>query len=135
ALNLAGSVELTGWLTGEALEARLRSAWVQVVPSLWEEPFGLAAAEAMMRGTAVVASARGGPTDLIQDGSSGLLVPPGDSAGLASALLALLRDASTAERMGRAARRFALDHLSEHSFVDRVVEIYNEMLLRCCPTS
>jgi glycosyltransferase involved in cell wall biosynthesis len=135
ALDLAASVELTGWLTGDPLETRLRSAWVQVVPSLWDEPFGLAAAEAMMRGTAVVASARGGPTELIQDGASGILVPPGDPARLADALLALLRDPSTAERMGHTSRRFALDHLSEQSFADRMVEIYNEMCGKCCPTS
>ena len=60
------------------MEARFESAWVQIVPSIWEEPFGLAAAEAMMRGTAVIASRTGGLAEIVQDDLCGFLVPPGD---------------------------------------------------------
>ena len=56
-LGLREHVSLLGYLAHDDLEPALGKAWVHAVPSLWEEPFGLTAAEAMMRGTAVVATA------------------------------------------------------------------------------
>jgi glycosyltransferase involved in cell wall biosynthesis len=126
--GLADRVRVMGWLHGHALAAALEPAWVQVVPSLWTEPFGLAVAEAMMRGTAVIASARGGPAELIQPGRTGLLVETGSAKALADALLSLLRDREAAERMGRAARQFALERLTLDAFTDRMIETYSAML-------
>jgi glycosyltransferase involved in cell wall biosynthesis len=59
ALGLDAHVERLGHLPRAELDSRLGGAWVQAVPSLWEEPFGLVAAEAMMRGVAVVERRRG----------------------------------------------------------------------------
>lgn len=126
--SLSGHVECTGWLHGAALDAILERAWLQVVPSLWVEPFGLTGAEAMMRGTAVVASARGGPAELVRDGVTGILVEPGSPEALAGALLSLLGNRERAEAMGRDGRRFALERLTETIFVDRMIETYHEML-------
>jgi len=58
-LGIEAAVDFSGHLDSMAMEDALASAWVQAVPSLWEEPFGLVAAESMMRGTAVVASDAG----------------------------------------------------------------------------
>jgi glycosyltransferase involved in cell wall biosynthesis len=126
--RLSGHVECTGWLHGAALDTVLERAWLQVVPSLWVEPFGLTVAEAMMRGTAVVASARGGPAELVRDGVSGILVEPDSSEGLAGALLSVLGNRELAEAMGRNGRLFALERLSETVFADRMIETYHEML-------
>ena len=60
----------TGQLAREAMEDALRAAWVQAVPSVWDEPFGNVSTEAMMRGTAVVAGAVGGQLGFV--GGSGL---------------------------------------------------------------
>jgi glycosyltransferase involved in cell wall biosynthesis len=127
-LRLDAQVELTGWLPRAAVEKTLDSAWVEVVPSRWDEPFGLAVAEAMMRGTAVVASDAGGPAELICHEQTGLLVPPNDHAALARGLTSLLRDRATAERLGAQGRRFALSNLTEDMFVDRMLGIYEEMI-------
>jgi glycosyltransferase involved in cell wall biosynthesis len=126
--GLVGRVDCTGWLTGPALAAALDRAWVQVVPSLWMEPFGLAAAEAMMRGTAVIASSRGGPSELVAHGRSGLLFETGSVDALARTLIAVFRDRGAAEQMGSEARRFALDHLSERAFVERMIQTYAGMI-------
>jgi len=130
ALGLDGHVERLGHLPRRELDARLGSAWVQVVPSLWEEPFGLVAAEAMMRGVAVVASDAGGLAEIVEDGRTGRLVRRGDPAALAEALLDVLSDRALAERMGRAGRARGLAHFDEERCVDRFVEIYEELAAR-----
>jgi glycosyltransferase involved in cell wall biosynthesis len=94
--------------------ALVRSAAITVVPSLWAESFGLTVVEGMAAGTAVIASAVGGIPELIQDGESGLLVPPGDSAALADAIVRLLADDALRTRLGRrgweeARTRFSID--------------------------
>jgi glycosyltransferase involved in cell wall biosynthesis len=122
--GIADRVSRTGWLSDDQLQATLASAWVQAVPSLWREPFGLSAAEAMMRGTAVVGSAAGTLEELIEHERTGLLVPPGRADLLADALLRLLTARDEAERMGQAARRFALARLTESAFVDRMLGVY-----------
>jgi glycosyltransferase involved in cell wall biosynthesis len=81
---------------------------VLVLPSTAPEPFGLVVLEAMAAARPVVAFAHGGPTELIEDGVSGLLVPPTDEAQLAAAIERLLTDAGLLSRMGQAARERAV---------------------------
>lgn len=126
-LRLSLSIQMTGHLTRLEMESRFAKAWVQAVPSRWTEPFGIVAAEAMMRGTAVVASDSGGLTEIVQDGQTGLLVPTDDTDALAEALVCLLRNRELAERMGRAGRSVALAHYSEETFVDRFIQIYQTL--------
>ncbi|MBK6395320.1 MAG: glycosyltransferase [Betaproteobacteria bacterium] len=93
---------------------------MQAVPSRWEEPFGLVAAEAMMRGTAVVASESGGLAEQVEPGATGYLAPAGDAGALARALEQVVRDRDLAERMGASARVRALAELTTDRHVDRV---------------
>ncbi len=81
----------------------MRHLDVLVLPS-YEEPFGTVLAEAMAVGTPVVATRVGGLAEVVDDGVTGRLVAPGDPAGLAAAVLEVLRDR---ERMGAAARERA----------------------------
>jgi glycosyltransferase involved in cell wall biosynthesis len=81
-------------------------AAVVAAPSL-REGYGVAAREAMAWGRPVVASAVGGLTDAVEDGVTGLLVPPGDVGALRAALERLLRDAELRSRLGAAAREKA----------------------------
>jgi len=128
-LGLAASVTMLGHLSREELERRFAYAWVQAVPSRWEEPFGLVAAEALMRGTAVIASNTGGLAEFVRPRETGLLVPPRDSRALAEALLLLVENRRLAESLGESGRAFALRYLTEDAFVDRFVGFY-EMLSR-----
>jgi glycosyltransferase involved in cell wall biosynthesis len=61
-------------------------AAVVLCPALWDEPFGLAAAEAQACGTPVVAFRRGGLGEVIMDGVTGFLVPPSDERAAAEAV-------------------------------------------------
>ena len=66
----------------------MAAARAVVLPSAWEETFGLAAVEAMALGVAPVAAAHGAFPELITDGVDGVLFRPGDPAALAAALRA-----------------------------------------------
>jgi len=123
-LGLGEHVTMTGYLPGPELDRLFNSAWVQVVPTRCFEGFGGVAAEAMMRGTAVVASAAGGLAEIVQDGLTGMLVPPGDEDALTDAVSSLLNDRAKAEKMGQAGREFALPHFNEERFINKLMELY-----------
>jgi glycosyltransferase involved in cell wall biosynthesis len=95
--------DFLGWLDPDALEERYASAALLVAPS-WHETFGLAVAEAMARGLAVVASDAGALPELVTHGETGLLVPPRDPEALTDALVELLESPERLARMGAAAR-------------------------------
>ncbi len=79
-----------------------KSADVAVVPSMLYESFSYACAQAMAAGLPVVASRIGGIPETVEDNISGILVPPGDSAALAGALLKLAENPDLRRAMGRA---------------------------------
>jgi glycosyltransferase involved in cell wall biosynthesis len=68
------------------------------------EPFGLVIVEAMALGKPLVATRLAGPTEIVEDGKSGLLVPPGEPRPMAAAILRLLEDPRLASRLGEQAR-------------------------------
>ena len=121
-------VVFLGSLSSEELAHRAGTAWIQVVPSLGFEPFGLVTAEAMMQGRGVIASRVGGTPELVQDGVTGALVEAGDPDALAAELGIALRDRSSCERMGERGRRVAEDRCTVDLFVDRFVGLYEELV-------
>ncbi|WCJ65438.1 MULTISPECIES: glycosyltransferase family 4 protein [Agrobacterium] len=80
--------------------------------SIVAEPFGRVVVEAMMCGRPVVATRGGGVTEIIRDGETGLLVPPGDAAALAAALGTILSDPALAQRLGQSGREDVSDRFS-----------------------
>ena len=77
-----------------------------VMPSLWPEPFGSVVHEAMSRGKAVIGTFPGGHADMIQDGRTGLLVPPADVSALTAAMRRLIEQPELREQLGaRGAQR------------------------------
>ncbi len=134
-LGLSGQVDWLGHLSRDDAEAAFASAWVQAVPSTWEEPFGLVAAEGLMRGTAVVASEIGGLAEIVVDGETGALVPAGDPTALANALLPILSDRDRAEALGRAGRQRALAHFTESRLVDAFEALYRQLVDGMASTS
>ena len=102
-VDFPGRVEHHEWLEPEAVSQQLDASTVLVLPS-WPEGLGRVIIESFARGRPVVATDGGGIPDLVTHGVEGLLVPPADIAGLASALLRVLADRELAEQMGAAAR-------------------------------
>jgi glycogen(starch) synthase len=97
------SVRFAGHLPDAELAALLAAADAVVLPSLYE-PFGIVALEAAAAGAPLVASTAGGLGEVVRDGETGLSFAPGDVAGLAAAVGAVLDDPRAAARRAAAAR-------------------------------
>jgi glycosyltransferase involved in cell wall biosynthesis len=82
ALAVTDAVSFTGWVEPAHVEHQLVDAWALVAPSLWAEPFGLVAPEAIVRGVPVIASRAGGFAETVEPGITGLLFPNGDEDAL-----------------------------------------------------
>ena len=102
-------------------------AAVVVAPSR-REGYGVVPREAMAWARPVVATAVGGLVDAVEDGVTGLLVPPGDAAALRSAVERLLGDAELRARLGAAAREKAQRELSFDVAAERLQAVYDEAL-------
>lgn len=126
-LGLADCAVLHGQLGGDALETVLSRGWVHAVPSRWPEPFGLTATEAMMRGTAVVASDIGGLAEIVEHERTGMRVPAGDADALAVSLARVLADRALAERLGAAARERAIAQFSLDGCIARFERLYHDL--------
>lgn len=103
-LNLAGRVELCGRLSDTALATILRAAHVLAVPSTYEG-FGIVYLEGMAFGLPALATNLGAAAEVIDDGMTGLIVPPFDAAALAAAIQRLAADRGRLAQLGQAARR------------------------------
>ena len=121
----ASRVRFLGQLYGEELAVRYAAARVVVMPSLWPEPFGLAGIEAMLAGTPVVGSGRGGMTEWLQHGRTGLIVDPEDKAAFAAALTRVLTKQALHSELSRASLRSA-SAFGITSHVDALEAIYHE---------
>ena len=127
ALGLLEKVTFYGHLPRLRLEELAQSAWFQVVPSQWEEPFGISCAEAMMRGTAVLASYAGGLAEQIVNGESGALLPPTSPHKWAGTMTQLLNQPEECERLGDAARSRAEKHFTLETYLDSWIDIYTNL--------
>jgi glycosyltransferase involved in cell wall biosynthesis len=87
------------------------AADVAVAPS-HEEPFGLVVIEAMLAGKPVISTNAGGVPEIVTDGATGVLVPPKEPEALARAIVALLEDRETADRLASAGQRHARERFS-----------------------
>ncbi len=108
---------------------------IMLVPSLWQEPFGLVVAEAMARGLPVIASNVGGPAEIITHEKNGLLVEAGDERALALAIRQLINNPDERKRFGQAARSTVQERFVIEENVSRVEQhlqrAINSEILRC----
>jgi glycosyltransferase involved in cell wall biosynthesis len=124
-----GRASLLGIVSPATLPSLYAAADVFVLPSMFQETFGLVILEAFAAGTPVIGARSGGVPELVEDGRTGLLVDQGDVAGLRQAMLRLLLDRQLRERLGEAARQSAVA-MSWENTVDRLERIYQGVLAR-----
>ena len=105
----------------------LRTATALVLPSM-QENVPMVVAEAMAAGVPVVASRVGGIPEMVEDGVTGLLVPPGDVAALQRALSRVLGDRTAASAMGAAARKRAAERYAAPEVARATAAVYREVL-------
>jgi glycosyltransferase involved in cell wall biosynthesis len=107
---------------------RVLAAADGVVCSSHFESYGLVNVEAMACGKPVVSTNRGGPAETILHGETGFLVEPGDAAGLARHVIALLRDSGLRARLGMAGRRRVETHFSARVTAERFTHVLDKLL-------
>lgn len=123
-----GVVVLEEW-PNTAVRAAFARAYAAIVPSIWVEPFGIVAIEAMEGGAPVIASATGGLVDIVDDERTGLLVPPGSADDLRAAMERIDADPGTRDVWGAAAAEEAQRYTAER-VVDDVVDVYRRVVGR-----
>jgi glycosyltransferase involved in cell wall biosynthesis len=125
--GIEGRVSFTGRV--DNVEDYLRACDLFVFPSLFEA-LGIALVEAAACGLPAVASGTGGIVDVVEDGGSGLLVPPGNREALAAALQTLAADPERRAVLGRAARERALQRFDERDALERYRALFRELSSR-----
>jgi len=125
--GLAGRVVFTGRL--ERVEDALRASDLFVFPSVFEA-LGISLIEGAACGLPAVATRTGGIVDVVEDSSTGLLVPPADAPALGAALRALSTDAARRAAMGSEARRVAVSRFDERDGLDRYQAVFREVGFR-----
>jgi glycosyltransferase involved in cell wall biosynthesis len=128
-LELGAAVFFHGFVPRAELELRMAHCDALVLPAVVDakgdtEGLGVVLLEAMSYGKPVIASAAGGIVDIVRDGRSGFLVPPGDAEALASAVRRLMADPARGREMGAAGREDVRAGFSWEVIVERLVEVY-----------
>jgi glycosyltransferase involved in cell wall biosynthesis len=122
-LGIERSVELPGWIVGEAREKWLRDAWVFALPS-HGEAMPMSILESMAAGIPTVATRVGGVPAAVEEGRTGILLEPRDTAALASALIALLCDERRRKAMGAFARERARRNFSTDAILPQIEALW-----------
>jgi glycosyltransferase involved in cell wall biosynthesis len=125
-LTLAGSVLFLPFQ--QQVEDFYRACDVVAYPSAEPEAFGLVVAEAMACAKPVVSTCLGGPRDIVEDGVTGFLVDPADTAAFAEKLARLAADAELRSRMGAAGRARAIERFSLPVLAHGMKQVYGEVL-------
>jgi glycosyltransferase involved in cell wall biosynthesis len=125
-LGVAGRVRFCGFRSD--VENVYGAADVVCVPSTQPDPLPNAALEAAAAGCCVVAADHGGLPEILHDGSTGVLVTPGDAAALAAALAALHADPARRERLGAAAATDVRERFAPARLLERAQALYDDVV-------
>ena len=115
-------IESTGWVPFDEIYRLYDFSDICVIPSKWEEPFGIVALEAMASGKPVVASRVGGLKDIVVDGETGFLVENGDVNGFTEKVALLINNKSLRAEMGMK----GIERAREYAW-EKVIDMYKEV--------
>jgi glycosyltransferase involved in cell wall biosynthesis/GT2 family glycosyltransferase len=125
--TLPPNVLLMGRWPHDVVMAAWSRCSIGLVPSIVAETFGIVALEAMYMSKPVIAARSGGLIDVVIDGVTGFLVPPGDPGALRQAMQRLLDDPIQRARMGAAAKQQSMKFQAQ-SVIPRIEQVYRELL-------
>ena len=127
AAGLASRIVITGELAIEEVQRWYQRLTIYAFTSR-NEGFGLTLIEAMAAGSALVAARAGAAELVVEDGVTGVLVPPGDVDALVAALESLMRDPQAASAMGARARQRVLSEFSLDAEANRIAAVYRRLI-------
>lgn len=123
----AGRIVFRGHLEPAALQAEIAAASFVAVPSEWYENAPFAVLEAMADGRAVLASNLGGLPELVEDGITGVLLPPGDVARWQAALAAAASSPASMQELGKRAQERVRARFDFETHLEAVESVYREV--------
>jgi glycosyltransferase involved in cell wall biosynthesis len=126
-LEVDDAIRFLGYVA--PVQRAIEDAAIVVVPSMGEG-FGMVALEAMERSRPVIAAEIGGLGELVEEGVTGLLVPPGEAEPLTQAIVQLAGNLPRAAELGEAGRRRALEQFQQERCTDRTELLYRDKLER-----
>jgi glycosyltransferase involved in cell wall biosynthesis len=126
-LNLTQHVDFVGMVDNRSIYSLLEEHHIMVMPS-FEEAFGVAALEAGACARPVIASRVGGIPEVVQDGVTGILVPPGDVSALSAAIVTLAGDLDRSTTMGCAGHQFVSKTYSWERSLDLMSALYQQVI-------
>lgn len=117
-------VEFCGFVPGKELWNMMGKAAVVVVPSIWNEPYGLVALEAMCQGTPIIVAKSGGLPEIVGESDAGIVVSASDPKALAKAISAIVDHPDRAKAMGKAALERAREIGDPQAHLAKIMEVY-----------
>lgn len=126
-LRFEKEIKLITRLKSVRLQRIYEDCEILVVPSLWQEPFGLVGVEAMSVGRPVIASRVGGISEWLTDGKEGLLIKPKESDEISDAVIKLFSSMRLLSSMGRNARKKS-ELFSIERHVDKIEKLYKKVI-------
>ncbi len=127
-LGIGHATDFMGWTAPDEIPTLINAVTAVVVPSRWEEPFGLVALEGAQMARPVIATRVGGLPEIVVDGETGMVVTAADSAALASAMRSVLESPGASARMGAAARQRAARYFSGARMVDEYESLFSNVI-------
>lgn len=127
-LGVEKKVLFLGKFPQEKMPFIYSGADIFVLPTLYSEPFGIAAVEALSSGVPVIASNIGGLKEIVENGNVGYLIKPSDAKMLESFLVRLLSNDTERDRLGKNARKRALDKFDWKKIGSKVSNLYRKVL-------
>lgn len=127
------SVTFTGHADPATCASLMAKARAVILPSTWQEPFGLVAIEAMALGVPPIAAGHGAFTELITPGVDGILFSPGDPHALATALTDIDTDPDRYQTYGDQARETYAKRFDPDRNIDQLLDIYNYAIANPAP--
>jgi glycosyltransferase involved in cell wall biosynthesis len=121
-----GCVVFAGFQDDEALYYRVFDLFV--LSTRVDDAYATSVVQAMMAGRPVVATATGGTPEIVRDGETGLLVPPGDPEALAAALARLVEEPELAKRLASAGQELVMANNREEQTTARAEDLYRSVL-------
>ena len=126
-LGLADRIVFPGWLDRPAVAEACRQTDILVLPS-YAEGLAMAVLEGLSYGLVVITTPVGAHAEVIEEGVSGLMLPPGDIPALATALARTIADPGLRQRLRRGARDRFLEKFEAQAYSARLAELHSEIL-------
>jgi len=130
--GLGGSVHFLGLLNQDDLLREHAKAALVCIFS-WHETFSFTVAQGMAAGKPAISSDCGGPSDLIADGETGFLVPPGDEKAFADRSIVLLADSELRRRFGARSREIANERFRKEVVAAQTLRVYEKIISATAP--